>query len=55
MRVDPQSTEEGHDHDADGAIKDVLLRVLRHDIVAGYQPVGHKEGWKSFDVSKETP
>ena len=54
VRVDPQSTEEGHDHDADGAIKDVLLCVLRHDIVARYQPVGHKEGWKSFDDNRET-
>ena len=44
VRVDAKSTEEGHDHDADGAIKDVLLCVLRHDIVAGDQPVGHKEG-----------
>ena len=34
VRVDTKSTEEGHDHDADRAIEDVLLCVLRHDIVA---------------------
>ena len=42
VRVNAKSTEEGHDHDADGAIEDVLLCVLRHDIVARDQPVCHK-------------
>ena len=42
VRVDAKSTEEGHDHDADRAIEDVLLCVLRHDIVARDQSVCHK-------------
>ena len=42
VRVDAKSTEERHDHDADRAIEDVLLCVLRHDIVARDQPVCHK-------------
>ena len=42
VRVDAKSTEERHDHDADRAIEDVLLGVLRHDIVARDQPVCHK-------------
>ena len=53
VRVDAKSTEEGHDHDADRAIEDVLLCVLRHDTVPRYQPICNKECWNKFDKKRK--
>ena len=43
VRVDPQPTEEGHDHDGDSPVKNIIPGVVGHDSIQAVPGIGAEQ------------